>query len=69
MKNIRLSLIAGSLMLALALPAFAGYMDTTVVSPPSGEPTAAGDMSGPVVSPEPMMEIALGLAQSMLSLF
>jgi hypothetical protein len=61
MKHLRLSLAAGALVLVFTIPAFAGYMDTMVASP-DGTPSRASALN-------PVAEIALNLAQSVLSLF
>ena len=79
MNYLRLSLAAGVLTMVLALPAFAGWMDTGIASPLP--PTASGEMdttstgaaTGEIsclgVSADPVTDIALSLAQSMLALF
>jgi hypothetical protein len=70
MNYLRLSLAAGVLTVLLALPAFAGYMDTTVTSP---QPTT-GEMetTRTVVTTDqmetPLTEITLSLMQSVLAL-
>ena len=79
MNYLRFSLAAGALTLVLALPAFAGWMDTGIASPlpptASGEMgttstgAATGEISGPGISADPVTDIALSLAQSILTLF
>ena len=68
MKYLRLSLTAGALTIVLALPAFAGWMDTTVTSPQPPPPTTC-KMDSSSVSADPLTQIALSLAQSVLALF
>ena len=67
MKYLRLTLVAGVLTTVLATSALAGEMPYPVAAP--APPTASGEMSCPVVSTDPVAEIALSLVQSVLSLF
>lgn len=80
MKTLRRLCTAFVLALALALPAFAGDMSTTVVSPPPRSTqqataqgdmstTATGDMTTGVTATDPATDILLSLLQSLLSLF
>lgn len=84
MKQLRLSLAATVLTLAFSIPAFAGDMETGITSQPPMPPvaTASGDMQTPVAgqmetgvtaneatATASLSEIALGLMQSVLSLF
>lgn len=76
MNHLRRSLAVGALALTLALTAFAGEMGTPIPPPPPPVPggtgiasTAAGEMDCPGVSADPVMEIALSLAQSVLAMF
>jgi hypothetical protein len=74
MRYLRLSLAASALTVILALPAYAGWMDTTVTSPPPPPVTsgiriistgaATGEIQTPVAA-----DIALSLVQSILAMF
>jgi hypothetical protein len=77
MNYLQSLLAACALTLGLTLSAFAGEMHTPIAPPPpppatgymDTTSTVAGEMSGPGVSADPIMEIALNLAQSVLALF
>lgn len=82
MKQFQLLLSAAVLTFALSLSAFAGDIHAGIVAspPPNRQQTVAGDIHAGVTSTkgmsesemtalDPMTEIALGLLQSMLSLF
>ena len=85
MKSLRQLCVAVVFTLALAIPAFAGVMDTgSPAPPPSAQPaqtaTVNGEMqigltgqeetgSGEVSATDSATEIALNLLQSVLSLF
>jgi hypothetical protein len=82
MKQLRFSLAATILALALSVPAFAGDMQAGITAQPPSQPTAsaAGDIQcGAALTSEttnsenttvnPVTEIALNLIQSVLSLF
>lgn len=58
MNYLRLSLAVSTLMLTLALPAFAGFMDTPVAAP---SPSATGWMDTTVVAVSLIMQDALSL--------
>jgi hypothetical protein len=69
MKYLRLSLVAGILTMVLATSALAGEMPLPGVASPT-PPSAAGEMPLPgIASTDAVTEIALGLVQSVLSLF
>ncbi len=76
MKNLRQLCAASVLTVTLSLPAFAGQMDTTFASPPA--PSTAGQMDTTVAGQihtlssetiDPVMQIALNVLQSVMSLF
>jgi hypothetical protein len=70
MKCLRLSLAAGLLTIVLATSAFAGDMPLPGVRSSAPTPSVAGDMPLPgVAAIDPVTEIALNIAQSLLSLF
>lgn len=82
MKQFRLSLAATVLTLAFSIPAFAGDMETGITSQPPTPPaattsgdiqtTVAGQMETGVTANEAadsLSCVALGLMQSVLSLF
>lgn len=78
MKQLKLFLASTLLTLALAVSAFAGNMPCGVTDPPSPPATAVASdtettsSSGTVsetTAIDPVMEIALNLIQSVLSLF
>lgn len=79
MKKLKLFLAAIGLMLALAVSAFAGDMPCGVTSTPPSQPATAvasdtetTSSSGTVsetTAVDPVMELALSLLQSVLSLF
>lgn len=68
MNYLRLSLAAGALTIALALPAFAGHMETPFTSPQPLPPTTC-EMDCSSISADSVTDIALSLAQSILALF
>ena len=75
MNHLRLSLAVGALILALAIPTYAGEIHTPIAPPPPPEAgemdagaAATGDMGCPGVS-DSVTEIALSIVQDMLSLF
>ena len=68
MKNLRQLCVAFLLTLTLTLSAFAGQIDTTFAPPPA--PSVAGQIdttSSDAV--DPVMQMALNVLQSVLSLF
>lgn len=68
MKCLRLSLAAGVLTIALAISALAGEMPCPGIAQPA--PLSAGDILIPgVVFNDAVTATALGLVQSVLSLF
>ena len=83
MKSLRQLCVAVVFILALALPAFAGEMDTGSPAPPPSQPQTAAvngvmeiDLtgqeetgSGEVSATDSATEIALNLLQSVLALF
>ena len=73
MNYLRLSVSTGILTLALALPAFAGWMDTTIASPPpppeTGQMNTASAVAATGFMDTPVTEIALSFVENMLSLF
>ena len=84
MKSLRQLCVAVVFTLALAIPAFAGEMDTGRTPPPPSQPaqtaTVNGEMeigltgqeetgSGEVSATDSATEIALNLLQSVLALF
>jgi hypothetical protein len=76
MKNLRQLCVTFVLTVTLSLPAFAGQMDTTFASPPAPstegqmDTTVAGQMgTGSSEAVDPVMQMALNLVQSVLSLF
>jgi hypothetical protein len=68
MNYLRLSLAAGALTLALALPAFAGHMETPFTSPQPPPPTIC-EIGCSGVSADSATGITLSLVQSILALF
>lgn len=69
MKYLRLSLATGVLTMCLATNVLAGDMPCTGIASPA-PPSAAGEMPYPrVASANAVTEIAVGLIQSVLSLF
>ena len=68
MNYLRLSLAAGALTIALALPTFAGHMETPFTSPQPLPPTTC-QMDCSSVSADSVMGITLSLVQSVLALF
>ncbi|MDQ3802648.1 MAG: hypothetical protein M3416_02175 [Acidobacteriota bacterium] len=81
MKSLRQLCVSSVCMLALAVPAFAGEIQTGIATPPPAQTvTAAGEIqtgvagqiesgSGEATAADSVAEIALNLLQSVLSLF
>lgn len=84
MKNLRQLCIALTFTLALALPAFAGEIQTTVAPPPPAQSAQATTMNGDIETgltgqeetgsseatvADSATEVVLSLLQSVLSLF
>lgn len=76
MKTLRHLCAALALTFVLALPAFAGQMDTGITAPPpppqgNMSTTVAGQMDAGIAPTDTAtaMEVALSLLQSLLSLF
>ncbi len=70
MKCLRLSLAAGVVTIVLAASALAGNMPFPGVTSPAPSTSASGEMpTAGVASIDPVTEIALNIAQSVLALF
>lgn len=69
MNYLRLFLATTTLVLALTISAFAGQMDTTVMSPQPPPPPTTCKVDCSSVSADSVTEVALTLVQSVLALF
>ncbi len=77
MKNLRQLSVALVFIFALALPAFAGDIETTITSPPAHAATTQGDIETTITGQAEeataatgsVTQAALNILQSVLSLF